>query len=85
MIKSALNQNNREMTKPLQNIVIFIDSSGLPDEVSFKMGNLFMNRFGIDEESAFEILGVHQLKCLPYKMMTEESGREKGTRIEIKR
>ena len=73
------------MTKPLQNIVIFIDQSGLPDEVSFKMGNLFMNRFGIDEESAFEILGVHQLKSLPYKMMTEESGREKGTRIEIKR
>ena len=70
------------MAKKFQKIVIFIDKSGLPDETSFKLGDLFMNRFGIDEETAFEILGVYHLKDLPYKMMTEESAKEKG-RIDI--
>ena len=72
------------MAKQFQKIIIFIDPSGLPDETSFKLGDLFMNRFGIDEETAFEILGVYHLKNLPYKMMTEESAKEKGSWIERK-
>ena len=71
-----------KMTRQFQKIVIFIDKSSLPDETSYKIGNLYMNRFGIDEEAAFEILGVYHLKDLPYKMLTEETAKEKGRRIE---
>ena len=44
-----------------QSVIIFIE----PSENSFlspsKIGNLFLNRFGIDEDAGFEILGIHFL------------------------
>ena len=50
------------MTKIAQNLVILIDPSNAAFDVSFKSGNMFMNRFSIDEDDAFEISGVYHLK-----------------------
>ena len=33
-------------------------------EISFKGGNMFLNRFCIEEDAAFELSGIHYLKKL---------------------
>ena len=44
-----------------QSVVIFIEPSENSFLTPLKIGNLFLNRFGIDEDAGFEVLGIHYL------------------------
>ena len=46
----------------MQNIIIFINEPRSAVETPMKIGNMILNRFGIDEDGAFEILGIFTLK-----------------------
>ena len=50
------------MPKNIQNLVILMEPSEHAHEVSLNSGNMYLNRFCIDEDAAFEISGVHYLK-----------------------
>ena len=56
------------MTKRKTSIIIFLEEKEeWHDEVrgydvSSKAGNMFMNRFSIDEEAGFELAGIYLLK-----------------------
>ena len=50
------------MTKIMQNLVFLMEPSNNPLEVSFKGGNMCLNRFSIDENGAFELSGVYNLE-----------------------
>ena len=39
-----------------------MDGSRRAYETPQKSGNSFMNRFSVDEDAAFEIIGIHHLK-----------------------
>lgn len=49
------------MTKTKQNLILFIEPSIDPWSSPSKMGNSYINRFVIDEEAGFELLGVYYL------------------------
>ena len=43
----------------MQNVILFVNTAG-PDWLTpLKSGNSFMNRFSIDEDAAFEIIGIY--------------------------
>ena len=46
----------------MQKIVLFIEPIEDAYLTPFKIGNLFMNRFAVDEEAAFEILKIFELE-----------------------
>ena len=50
------------MSKLMQNLVVFMEPSEDSSNVSLKAGNLYLNRFCIDEAAAFELSGVHYLQ-----------------------
>ena len=50
------------MAKIAQNLIILIEPTEDANDISFKAGNMLMNRFSIDEDDAFEIFGVYYLK-----------------------
>ena len=50
------------MSKLNQKIVLFIESADEPCYTPSKIGNLFMNRFGIDEDAKHEILKIYHLQ-----------------------
>ena len=50
------------MSKFNQKIVLFIEPSAKAWITSSKIGNLFMNRFAIDEDAKNEILKIYQLE-----------------------
>ena len=50
-----------------QNIILLTEPSKSSWETPSKIGNLFMNRFSIDEDNACEVLGVYHLtNAIPY-------------------
>ena len=49
------------MTKAKQNLVLFIEPPIDPWSSPSKIGNSYINRFAIDEEAAFEIIGIYNL------------------------
>ena len=54
------------MSKVMQNLVVLMDQSQQKAyENSLKAGNMIFNRFCIDEDAAFELSGVNNLKKLP--------------------
>ena len=53
------------MPKVMQNIVLLMDPSDEAYNVSWKAGNMYLNRFSIDEDAAFESTGVYHLKKFP--------------------
>ena len=59
----------------MQKIVLFIEPSGDAWRTPFKTGNLFMNRFAVDEDAASEILKIFELdkssRKMSYKYHTE--------------
>ena len=57
-----------EMPKIMQGIVLFIEPNDDAFHTPIKIGNLFMNRFAIDEDAGFEILNVLELEKTSYKM-----------------
>jgi len=44
----------------MQKIILFIDHSDYAFETPVKIGNLFINRFAIDEDASFEILEIFE-------------------------
>ena len=50
------------MTKSSQKIVLFIEPFENAFCIPSKIGDLFMNRFAIDEESSFEIVKILELE-----------------------
>ena len=51
------------MAKFSQKIVLFIEPAIEAWSTPSKIGNLFMNRFAIDEDAIHEILKIYQLDC----------------------
>ena len=45
----------------MQKVIIFIEHSEDTFTTDYKLGNLFANRFAIDEEAGFEVLKVFEL------------------------
>ena len=52
----------------MQKIVVFIEPNDEAFIRPFKLGNLFMNRFAIDEAEGFEILKICQLEKTSWKI-----------------
>ena len=50
------------MSKLYQKIVLFIEPAVVAYQKPSKIGNLFMNRFAIDEDAKNEILKIYQLE-----------------------
>ena len=50
------------MSKSSQNIVIMMELETDPWDIDFKVGNMCLNRFCIEENTAFELSGVYYLK-----------------------
>ena len=46
----------------MQNLFVFIESNKNGWDTPLKAGNLYLNRFCIDEEAAFELSDVNYLK-----------------------
>ena len=66
------------MSKLNQKIVLFIESADEPCYTPSKIGNLFMNRFGIDEDAKHEILKIYQLENDLYDLVHGELTLEEG-------
>ena len=58
----------KRVPKYMNKIVLFIEPSDHAFVTNLKIGNLFMNRFAIDESAGFEILNVLELGKTPLKM-----------------
>ena len=76
----------------MQKMVLFIEqlSSWLPTihayETPVKIGNLFMNRFAIDENDSSEVLNIFELeKCSKFYKMSKEVRKQKGMDLIIKK
>ena len=52
----------------MQKIVLFIEPNGDAFSTPLKIGNLFMNRFAVEEYAAFEILAIFELGKTLYEM-----------------
>ena len=65
------------MTKLNQKIVLFIEPAARVSTPS-KIGNLFMNRFAIDEDPACEILKIIELKSNFYNFHKNRLTKEQG-------
>ena len=53
------------MPKTMQNLIVLMELSEKAYRTSLKTGNMILNRFCIDEDAAFELSGVYNLKKLP--------------------
>ena len=66
------------MSKLMQKIVLFIEPQNEKYMTPSKIGNLFINRFSIDEDGGHEILGIYYLEnsFKDYKdgQLTEQEG-----------
>ena len=62
----------------MQKFLFFIDPTEHGFETPLKIGNLFMNRFAVDEDAASEILKIFELEKDPdWKSSLEKQ--QKGT------
>ena len=61
------------MSKIMQNLVFLMEPSEEADNISVKGANMFLNRFCIDEDAAFELFGVRNLQKTSRKIALEES------------
>ena len=46
----------------MKNIIVFIEPNEHSYNTNWKIANLYLNRLTIDEDAAFELLGVYYLK-----------------------
>ena len=60
-----------------QKIVLFIEPNDEDQESPTSIGNLYMNRFAIDEDAADEILNIYHLKQCK-RHLSEDEKNEKG-------
>ena len=58
----------KKMSKAMQKIVLFIEQSDDAWFTPAKIAHLFMNRFGVDEDAAFEVINVLELGKTSEKM-----------------
>ena len=56
--RPEIKKSNKILTKNMQNLVIFMEPSEHAHEVSLKSEKMYLNRFCIDEDAAFESSGV---------------------------
>ena len=56
------------MSKNMQKIVLFIEPNDDAWVTPLKIGNLFMNRFAVEEDAASEILTILELEKTSLKM-----------------
>ena len=49
-------------SKTMQNLVVLMEPSKNADDISINGGNMVLNRFCIDEDAAFELSGVNNMK-----------------------
>jgi len=61
------------MMAKMQKIVIFIEPNDEAFITPFKFGNLFMNRFAIDEAEGYEILKICELEKTSWNISWPES------------
>ena len=54
-------------------IILFIEPAKEEFICSESIGNLYLNRFAIDEDAAHEVLGIHYLKQWSYEMCDPEN------------
>ena len=69
--------SKEKMPKLRHKIVLFIEHEQKPYRTPLKIGNLFMNRFSIDEDANFEISNIFHLECTLrdiYYNYSEEKG-----------
>ena len=69
------------MSKIMQNLVVLMERSEEAYETPLKGGNMFLNRFCIDEDASFELSGVYYLETSSRKMKRlefQEERRVKG-------
>ena len=52
----------------MQKIVLFIEPNEDAFQTPLKIGNLFMNRFAVDEDAASEILKIFELEKTSWEM-----------------
>ena len=52
------------MSKIMQNLVVMMEPPRDASDISLKAGRMCLNRFCIDEDAAFELSGVYDLKNL---------------------
>ena len=50
------------MSNNIKNIIVFIEPNDEPDQPNLKASHSYLNRFTIDEDAAFELLGVYHLE-----------------------
>ena len=53
----------------MQKIVMFIEPSEETFHTPEKIGNRFMNRFAVDEDTSSEILNIYELKGMDHFIM----------------
>ena len=75
------------MSKNTQKIVLFIEPNEDAWNTPLKIGNLFMNRFAVEEDAASEVLKIFELEKTSSKMSNpyrseykkfEEERKQKG-------
>ena len=63
--------------KKMQNLVFLIEPSKDADVTNLEIGHMYLNRFSIDEDPAFEVSGVYYLKKSSYKNVLKSRVRQK--------
>ena len=75
----------------MQKIVLFMEPNDDAWITPLKIGNLFMNRFAVDEDAASEVLKIFELEKTSWKMSDsdnpeykkfEEERKQKGTDLD---
>ena len=56
------------MSEAMQKIVLFIEPIDDAFWTPTKIGHLFMNRFGVDEDASFEVINVLELEKSSFEM-----------------
>ena len=60
------------MSKNMQNLIFLMEPNEHEHEISFKGGNMCMNKFCIDEDATFESSGVYFLRKSSWLVFNEE-------------
>ena len=67
-----------------QKIILFIEPNDEDRKSPTSIGNLYMNRFAIDEDAADEILNIYHLKQCK-RHLSEEDKNKKGIDPNVKK
>ena len=69
----------------MQKIVLFIEPSDDAYSTPLKIGNLFMNRFAVEEDAASEVLKIFELETRNMYNPEEEDPEEEDKEFEEER